>query len=1143
MSQVELKQNFDGGLDLDSSPYAMLPNSYIDALNITRNSVGANQDRVVANIVGNRIAAYNLPTGRNKCIGAFPFTLRGTVIYFIWNSNDKHSVLQFTVSTRVTVPIFINKTDSGDIDILGFTENGKITSVNVYPRDEGDLLFFLDSLGRPTEMDITLFLAGTYTPVTRALIDTGKMPPLFPPSVVYSADTTRRANNLRNKFFRFKTRWIYDDFTKSTFSPISQMSIPISILSDVFTNVITNNNVILFTADSGGKNVKSIEIGVSFTGSLVTNNGVQSVSSDWNDFQSVVIIDKATQSIPDNTPFAYSFYNDSVYPDVDLLESIQLFDYIPEKANAQDMPNGNVLAFAGITEGYNKDTIENATITIDTVAAGSGGGVGNLDGVVTFDNDSGTDRRMEYTFSGIPAVGTVIVLKIRRRSDGAEFPPNTPIIQYTTISGDTADTVSLFLRDAVNASGQPNISSLHPNAYQIRITLSRFTWEEIPANGLYTQLTITPPTTGASTNSIASWMWGTEGNIARQYFDQKGKTNGVLYTDKVTFPAYAENGSQQPLIPFINYLINDVPPNWAYSFSFLYTPINIQWLFWESINMDKSETDYIYFDVTDFATNATKFPTTATVLNYQFQDGDRMKLIRRQSDNTVFADTYDAAVVGKVQDPTINGSPKTGQFIKIKKVEPFTSGIGTATNYVIMLYRPIQKVGSATDQVYNEFGRTYQILDPTLSTRRHGGQVTDQVVGVTPAEFNFYEGNAYFRSRTIATSDTGYATFNVMDANVVDFYTSAVNSISGRPSIIDINARRQYYSTLLRFGQAYQANTNINGLNRFYSNNFDEYDYNFGDIIRIKVRDRYLKVLQKYKIGVVPLYAQITKDATGNISLVVTDKLLNPIQYRVANLGLTYPESLASWHFADYGCDINKGVIWRDSDDGVIDISVKYKVDSWAVTELPLRTGNSKIYGAIDPKLNQYIIALEAATGSDAQTINFAEPTNTFDTFFSYHPEMMCYIGNLLITFKNGALYTHDGTVYNTFYGVNYGSWITPIFNKDAAVRKKYLALGYQANGKWSAPVNGDIKTSFFNPQTGLQQFSAIIDDDIDLEENVFVAAFNFDSNSGADARVSLREGDYLLGNWVAVKFKTNGNTFKFLTMPYITYIISNRNF
>jgi hypothetical protein len=385
-------------------------------------------------------------------------------------------------------------------------------------------------------------------------------------------------------------------------------------------------------------------------------------------------------------------------------------------------------------------------------------------------------------------------------------------------------------------------------------------------------------------------------------------------------------------------------------------------IFWKSVTVDTTEADYIYFEVTSFETNATKNPTTAAVCSYTFKDGDRVRIIRdSDTPGVVFADTYDAAIEGYVFAPTIAGTVMTDKnYIKIKNIAPFTGNILNTKNYVIKLYSPTQQVATTENETFFEIGRQYDIINPTLSTRTHAGEVTDQVIGSTPAEFNFYEGDSYFRNRKIAIGGVGYDSFNVMDSNVVDFYISAVSSIDGRPSVIDINARQQYYSTLIRFGQAYQANTNINGLNRFYGKNFDEYDYSFGDVQRIRVRDRQMRVFQKYKVGVVSLYSSIGKDANGLQVIFQTDKLLNPIQYYVGNFGMGTTKFLTSNRFADYFCDNVSGAICRVSNDGVQSISTMYKMNSWANDNVRLRTGDHHIYLAFDPRLNNVVIALEA---------------------------------------------------------------------------------------------------------------------------------------------------------------------------------------
>lgn len=979
---IEIK-TFEGRLNLDDNQYRLPKGDYIQAENITKDAVEGSNDKVITNLVANRIGDenYTLPSGRNVCIGAYANTLRGTVIQFIWNENNYHLILEYDTTLRIQTVILANLTDSDNVDILGFTEFGKITGVNIYNRDEGDLLCFLDSLGRPTYLDITAFKNGTYTPVTRDIIDLATRPPLAPPQGVYDNDTSQNVNYLINKFFRFKYRWITDDNRKSTTSPISEVLIPTGFLSDAVTSVQTNNNVINLSINSGDKDVKSVQILMSFV----------EKSNTWNDFLIVDTIDKEKLSINDNSIFSYQFYNDSTYPALDINESIQLFDYVPLYANAQELANGNVLIFGGITEGYDNALNANVVNVVSTYPISSPTS-GSLTSITTYEGDNILTYQARTIFAGIPAVGTTVEITVKKQSDSlyerGAF--------YTTIAGDTiANVVNGLAASFSSYPGVLDFRSSNPSG-------GRITYEWLKA--LYFKdivVNIVAPTSSLSSNSIPVWKWSSQRNIGIAYFDNKGRTNGIVYNAKITFPAYLEDVSGNVYLPTINTKIYHTPPIWAYSFQFLFTKDNTYFLFWATNSINTAEADYIYLEVTDFDANAIKFPTTITNLSYSFQDGDRMRLIKPIGTYLFYGDDYDAAILGLLVEPKINGVVQTGKkFLKIKKVTPFSNGTFTGyDNFVIEIYRPTQQTANEKNQVYYECGRQYDILNPTTPLRVHSGEVTNQSVDyVTPAEFNFTKGGSYYRQRIIALNDTTTILFNVQDLNIIDNYISAVNSIDGRPNTIDVNARQAYYSTLVRFGQAYQPNTNINGLNRFYPANFDEYDYTYGAIQRFISRDRYIRVFQQYKIGSVPLFNQISKNADGTQLLVVTDKLLNPIQYYAGNFGLGLKESLASFNFADYGCDNVRGIIWRVSNDGVTPISVVYKINSWASQELPLRTGDKKGYGVFDQRLNNYILALDAVPceGVEAPDFNL-DGANTGSAF----TQTVILTGSLNFTLSN----------------------------------------------------------------------------------------------------------------------------------------------
>jgi len=1233
---IDVRNKFDGGLDLDSSYYDVARNSYVDALNITKDAIAGNADRAITNVVGNRIVSYTFPAD-GVVIGAYAYPLRNTVIFFRYSPDGYDGVYEFDNTTRTITKIFECLTDSAT-NILNFTLSGKITGVNIFPRttDEGDLLFFLDSLGRPTTLNITRFKNGEYSPVTRDIIDLGKRPPLSPPTNVYGNDNTRTSNFTHKKLFRFKYAWGYDDNEKSTYSPIGALPLPVNILNPAYTNVQSNNNVITVSLNSGPQNVKTIELVVS-----IANN-----TNIFSRFGTVIQINKADQGIADDTDFSYSFYNDGTYPFISDDESLLLFDYVPTTAKAQEMPNGNVVALAAIEEGLSRELDPNVVITILTVPAGGGTPIGGLNGVVTIILDNSLTQIFQIAFSGTPAVGTIVTVKIQTVSGGLVQTGAT----YTTIAGDTASSVAAGIVASFISLGIVFSASTIGGAtvgVQTNAILS-------PKKIFFAPLIITPPGSTVDDNSIATWPFFGQRQLGIQYYDQKGKTNGVLYNAGIVFPNYNESGGSV-LLPYINIKIYHVPPIWAYSYQIVFTKDPTEFLYIETSNVDgtvgvMTDTDYVYFNITNLGINQEKNPTTAAVVSWTFQDGDRVRVIKRNTPAFIYGPSYDTGIEGIVVDPSIGGVTQTGQtFVKVRRLGLFLAEDWTIDDfYVIQLYRPGQQIANEANQPYFECGVQYPILNPTTAEREHGGQVTDQdIPNAIPAEINIYEGDCYFRVRQEYLSDTGIATFFVQDLNFVDFYISAVNSVDGRPTAIDINAKESFYGAFLRFSRDYEPDTNINGLNRFFPNNTQKYDDSYGIVERLKVRDRNMRVFQTNKTGNVALFSELGKAANGDAVQLVTDRLLNPIQYYVGDWGIgTAATSLASFDYADYYCDNIRGVVVRVSQDGQKPISLLYRVNSWATVNLPLRTGNSFIYGTYNQKLNDYVIALEQATianamtvsfqvvlnvigtphyivslsntpnlgdivnvhlidgdgivrdysytvvdgdtlttivtalnslinadvyfnsfiqtsfpvvglnvvqvtasnpddfdgvttiqyaaisYSPAQTLSFSEEENSFESYLSYFPEMMCNLGTLLITFKNGNLYTHDNTVYNRFYDVDYESYWKPVFNENPLQKKTFLSITEAADVIWDCPeIISQVNSYGVVPQT-----TNLVEAEIKPLEGQYHSSIKRDSNS----RGGKVNGAIMKGNWLTVKFRVqNASTLRTLNIVSLKYINS----
>jgi len=404
------------------------------------------------------------------------------------------------------------------------------------------------------------------------------------------------------------------------------------------------------------------------------------------------------------------------------------------------------------------------------------------------------------------------------------------------------------------------------------------------------------------------------------------------------------------------------------------------------------------------------------------------------------------------------------------------------------------------------------------------------------------------------------AEIEIIENSFSDVFQLTTNS-NGRVSVVDENARQTYFPTLVRFGQSYQADTSVNGTNRFYPENFDTYDRSFGDIQRLHVRDRYMKVYQKLKVGNVPVLTQIVKDVAGNPLQANTDQLINKIQYYSGDYGIgDCPCSLAWDNFADYFVDDFRGVVCRLSQDGITPISIMYKTNSFFVKYLKayrnnlnngvaptgqVYKGNPTVYGAFDAFTNKYIVCLEEidrysdpSTQSFYQqpfTISFDEVLNQWESFYSYHPEWIGSLNTLLLSFRHGVLWTHNNTTYCKFYEAQYEAMIEAAFNSGGNLKKTWISLTQYANTAWDCPeITSQLSTYGNTPQSSLIPIS-----NFKRLEGNYHSNFFRDTNSVG----GLINGSSLKGNYLIIKFrKQNASEFYFLNLVSVNFIDSPLN-
>lgn len=400
-------------------------------------------------------------------------------------------------------------------------------------------------------------------------------------------------------------------------------------------------------------------------------------------------------------------------------------------------------------------------------------------------------------------------------------------------------------------------------------------------------------------------------------------------------------------------------------------------------------------------------------------------------------------------------------------------------------------------------------------------------------------------------------TVPVIDANYSDYFPSALNS-NGRPLIEEPSAARSYNPILLRWGKPNLINTNINEVSRFTVLNFTEIDGAKGDIMSLIVRNRILEVLQKRACGWFAIYAKVLQNNQGQDVITTTNEIItqNNIQYLQGDYGPSYKGSITKSKNGYWFTDTIRGYQIRRSQDGLTPVNelflgqyfIRNIITKYNDSYIRPNGATSIIISYFDYFEEQYVSFFQGGT-FDGNTIpdeglSFNENHKGYCCFYDEIPEWIVCAQDITFEWRAGQIYIRNNTSkYGERFGVQTYPSVTIVFNKSEPQRRLFNTISYQSNFKWSSPVNGNIKTSEFNEDTGLQQISSLIENDYKQRGNYFDAPFNRDANSMADAREALLDGDYLNGVWIEAKLTYFGDKFVTLFSPYVLTEGQPRNF
>jgi hypothetical protein len=367
------------------------------------------------------------------------------------------------------------------------------------------------------------------------------------------------------------------------------------------------------------------------------------------------------------------------------------------------------------------------------------------------------------------------------------------------------------------------------------------------------------------------------------------------------------------------------------------------------------------------------------------------------------------------------------------------------------------------------------------------------------------DGDYYYRARTMInnTNNTSEGVLYVADKNFSDNYISAVWG-QGRPLIVDEDIKEEYYPSMIRFSQSYIYGTNINNLSRFYPNNFEEADASFGDILRLKTRENFIRLFQRFKTGMIPIYRQIIIDNAQSSQVALSERLLNKPNYYSGEYGIDkYGSSLVSTDYGDYFIDTNNKAIVRVSLDGITNVSDTNNLSFWANNNITEDSYGFGCFNYENRNVIMFVGAFKEVPGfpgvflPSRSIVAYSESDKKFESFYGFiAAENMQFVNGFIFSGNQGKWYIHDNALRNNFFGEQQSSAITTVFNGGLQMKKSYTAIEELANGLWTGSVaTGPLTNQLTSLSTADFQkvVGAFV---INSKENKFNATIKRDENS-----------------------------------------------
>jgi hypothetical protein len=1029
-------------MDGDSAPFAVSPNSWVNAENIR---VGSTDKGAVGGVesVGSTL---KLDTDRPGYVrlGSAEDVDRRRLLYFLCDTGEDREdlILCYDEGAGEIYTVLKSSQVRGG---LSFSKDHPIHSARVV---DGRLYWVNGAISEPRRVNIEAGIKLNHpafttdeipyaTPLDPYDITLVCPPPAYPPALDKWEDAGYPHNFIERESRQFAWQYVYYTGEQSVLSMLSEASL-LNYEGDPYNAI----RCTLSASETIPGTVRALRLLA-----RAQSDNVFFVIKTWDK----EVDGSALAAHNAGNPLTHDYYGDLTGEALDKATANKPFDAVPLYADTLERAGGR-LHLAGNTEGYDAPRATSMVLFPRAYELGSEGGVTVSKNVFKYQALYYNIGDLSHSFGY--AAWMVHLTEL----------PASGVGYYEYVP---SKNLSLVATDWVEPLG-----AVPTTISQAQLLYRGATWQEVRAaiTPAGSPLTATVQETATATYATVAlsgevdatvFKSGAQYRAGMAFYDRALRKCGVVTDDSllVSIPKRTYEGTTG--VPAIEWrLTNGVDmsgeiPEWAHYYAPLRSLCQKTRFFIQSyaheVRYAKRDADGVY-DYTDTAfsaaTVALALDTSAlqqSKLGYAFQEGDVCELI----DSTSVL--HRLSVLG--QD---------GKYILIK---PKDLGSLTAKTFIYEIYSPYARSG---EEPFYEVGQLFPVVDPGQATRRYSATVGsfrgDTFVLSrmhTPAPYN---------AEAMCPNDDDYKRWD-SDAGRINY-----------PTLLG-----QAKNNNVRWSNVYRAGTAQNGLSSFDALDFKTLPQEMGPVRKLQLTSKVgaeqgvvmLAISEEETASLYLGEAQLI-GSTGAAQVMASAEVVGTINVLKGNFGTLNPESVCEYRGLVFFYDARSAKFVQYSANGLFPIS-NYRMTRFfkeftrqyqGMTSGEISDLGSRpfVLTQVDPAHEELLVTLPTllATPPKGYLPDYPETVYPFDVWdgrgktlvfrlseepnfwqgsYRWQPEGFATLGDKLLSFKSGVLYGHNRTdSFGEFYGETHKARIMFISNALPSVPKTYHHLVLEAS-------------------------------------------------------------------------------------------------